>query len=224
MAFDPGDHARMTYLISREKEAQKQLEEAREAVLQWVKRGKLAIEADLPELVPEAKARAIEAKQKFDAVQAELDRLALEKAAMVHRRPGPDHEATIRAETLVEQFRMQGFSPEEQEANDVASRMEAELRLQAIKAGRQGPPPPAATIAPADLATEVGATQAMEPGEAAEMGPMEAVESPEPTGLETSELAEAPVTSEIEPGDLSPDGVSEAEGRAEKPDGDATPG
>ena len=123
-------HAVYAYLVKEENRLEEELEAARADVQKWVKRSKLAFKKGESELGREAKERAIQAKQAFDSMQQELTTIKLKKADLRRRNAFTDEsEAIIHAEVLVEQFRMMGISPEESEANEIASRMQAELDL-----------------------------------------------------------------------------------------------
>lgn len=140
MAIDEGTQAELAFLIRDEKKAQEDVDEAREEVMLWVKRGKLAVKAGKPDLARQAKAQAIEAKQVFDEAQARLESIGFKKKSVIKRSRGVDGidiARTESAEGLVEQFRQRGISPEEQETKEIAAKMEAELAVEDIKAGRK---------------------------------------------------------------------------------------
>ena len=140
MAIDEGTQAELAFLIRDEKQAQEDVDEARKEVMLWVKRGKLAVRAGKPDLAQQAKAQAVEAKQAFDEAQARLESIGYKKKSVIKRSRGVDAEdiaRTASAEGLVEQFRLRGISPEEQETKEIAAKMEAELAVEDIKAGRK---------------------------------------------------------------------------------------
>jgi|GEM_PF-4033199 len=140
MTIDEGTQAELAFLIRDEKQAQEDVENAREEVLLWIKRGKLAVRAGKPDLARQAKAQAVEAKITFDEAQARLESIGYKKKSVIKRSRGVDAQDMARtesAEGLVEQFRLRGISPEEQETKEIAAKMEAELAVEDIKAGRE---------------------------------------------------------------------------------------
>jgi hypothetical protein len=128
------NQAEMAVLVFYEKKALERLDTAREELALWVERGKLAARKGRPILARQAKARALEAKAELDRAQADLNGLQAKKKALRSGRPaGPSGAETIRAETLVEQFRMRGLAPEEAELDEMQRRAEADVALAAMK-------------------------------------------------------------------------------------------
>jgi hypothetical protein len=133
LPINPGDHAEMAILIRREKLANERIEKATGDLALWVRRGKLAKEKGKLDMARQAMDRAIEAKRILDKAQFELETLQMDKDVLKSGAQMPDDESVIRAEVLVEQFRMQGFAPEEQELKEMQADVEAEFELLALK-------------------------------------------------------------------------------------------
>lgn len=131
---DADNHAIYAYLVKEENRLEEELETARSQAQKWVKRSKLAFKKGELELGREAKERALQAKQTFDSTKQELTTVKLKKADLRRRNAVTDEtETIIRAEVLVEQFRMMGISPEESETNEIVGRMQAEMDLAEVK-------------------------------------------------------------------------------------------
>jgi hypothetical protein len=151
--------AEMAALIKQEKELEEELEEARSHVLLWARRGKLALAAGEKALATAARSKAVEAQAEFKRAQTQLDEIRHRKNAvrMDWRRPtGQDAERTIQAEVLLEQFRMQGLAPEEEELEQVSAQAGAEEALRELKGEKPTqptPPPPTQPTAPPPAAT-----------------------------------------------------------------------
>lgn len=166
---DELDQARMTHLILQERDAEEALGEAREAVMLWVKRGRLAQSKGELELARQAKGRADQAKEQFIQARARLDSLQSQKRALRREARRPDGAQTFRAEMLVEQFRLQGISPEEQEADEIARRMGAEIELGRLR-GEPVDEPPGGVAESGEGGPELDDRGTLEPDEG-ETGP-----------------------------------------------------
>ena len=135
MPIDPGDHAELAILIRREHSAQAKRETVLDDLELWVERGKLAKAKGELDLARQALERALTAKTSLEAVDLELETIRMAKDVLKRNARKPDEsEAVIRAEVLVEQFRMQGLAPEEQELREMAEEVEAELALEELSA------------------------------------------------------------------------------------------
>ena len=98
MPADAFDKAQYAALLLQENDLEEELEEARQDVLLWVKRGRLAAKVGEKALAQQAKAKATEAKQRFVTAQAEIDRLAFQKKSLRKEARRPDERATFDAE------------------------------------------------------------------------------------------------------------------------------
>lgn len=184
------NQAEMAVLVFYEKKALERLDKAREELALWVERGKLAARKGRPILARQAKSRALEAKAELDRAQADLNGLQAKKRALRSGRPaGPSGAETIRAETLVEQFRMRGLAPEEAELDEMQRRAEAEVALAAMK----GEPVP--TQAPS--APESAAVSGQDDQAAGEPAAHPAATA-EPSGSPPPLADELPLTAELQ--------------------------
>ncbi len=146
------------YMCKQENRLEAELAAAKADVQLWVKRAKLAYKKGAIDMGRQAKQRATAAKVEFDRVQAELTTTKRKKSDLRRRNHVTDEtDSVIYAEMLVEQFRMQGFSPEEAETNAIAKRMEAELAVAEMKG--EPAPPLAAGSDPAPSAERSDAVQ-----------------------------------------------------------------
>lgn len=124
------------YMCKQENRLEAELATAKADVQLWIRRAKLAYKKGALDMGRQAKERATAAKAEFDRIQTELTTTKRKKSDLRRRdRVTDETDSIIYAEMLVEQFRLQGFSPEEAETNAIAKRMEAELAVAELKGG-----------------------------------------------------------------------------------------
>jgi hypothetical protein len=194
VTIDEVERAEMAHLILREKDAQDKATAAREALALWVKRGKLAVKAGETALAGEAKKQALEARSELLAAEQELELVQAAKRRLRREARRPDDQSTTNAELLVENFRMQGFAPEEQELEDIAARGEAQMTIDALRA----PAAPAAASAPAPAAPAPAAPAPAAPDvPAAPAGPTETSPAARPARSEPDANALAAIEAEL---------------------------
>ena len=127
MSRVPQVEGMLSYLLKQEMELTQARDRAAESARSWVKRARAAYTHGEPELGAEAKARALEVKSEHDQLQLQLDSVKLKLADVRRQSKMRDEtEAILRAEMLVEAFRLRGILPEESAPDPLLGPLEDE--------------------------------------------------------------------------------------------------
>jgi len=104
----------LSYLLRQEIDLTQKRDQAGDEARTWIGRAKRAYKHGRSDLGAEAKARALDAKAEHDQLQAELDTVKLKLADIRRQAKVRDEtESILRAEMMVEAFRLRGILPEE---------------------------------------------------------------------------------------------------------------
>ena len=114
MSRVPQVEGMLAYLLKQEMEVTAERDAAATSARAWVKRAKAAYTHGEQELGAEAKARALEEKTKYDRLQSQLDSIKLKLAHLRRQSKTRDEtESILRAEMMVDTFRLRGILPDE---------------------------------------------------------------------------------------------------------------
>lgn len=107
-------HAEMTYLVRREKELERDLEQLRDQFATWKERIELAEDAGRAELAEKARDKITSLRAEGRQIRNELQSIVKQKKNLRRESRRPTGEETRRAEALLESFRQSGLvDPEE---------------------------------------------------------------------------------------------------------------
>ena len=138
-------HAEMTYLVRREKELERKLEQLRDDFGTWKERVELAKKAGRDELVNKARERIDDLRFEAKQIRSELKEIVEQKKELRMESRRPTGEETRRAEALLKSFKESGLvDPDEaqleQDIKEAAKHDDAELDALKVKAGLKEEP------------------------------------------------------------------------------------